>query len=155
MKKAQPHALPPNDKPTRKYLAALPRKFFRVLKDFDSFAEHNKDGYGPADYLRAGDIVLGSGSVHQGKVRLATPTKPTHYCLLGHGIMHEYQEQGFIRPLTWAEFLAAIPHMTNLIWYTEGQYELRNMLCRLLVAPAAESFNNEVDSIIAAYFPRP
>jgi hypothetical protein len=149
MKKAQPHALPPENKSMRGYIAGLPPRFWRVLKDFDSYAEQNKNGYGRADYLRAGDVVLGGGSVHQTKVRVASPTKPTHYCLLGHGMMREYQNEGFIRPLTLPELLAAIPHMTNLIWYSEGQYALRNMLCSMMLFGTLE---NEVNAIISKYY---
>ena len=149
MKKAQPHAMPPADKNARGYLASLPPRFWRVLKDFESYAEHNKNGYGYADYLRAGDVVLGGGSVHQTKVRIASPTKPTQYCLLGHGKVREYQNEGFIRPLTLSELLKVIPHMTNLIWYTEGQYVLRDMLCAIMLFGTHEE---EANAIINKYF---
>lgn len=139
MKKAENWTLPPNNQSERGYIASLPRKFFRVLKDFDSYPEHNRNGHGQSDWLRAGDVVLAGGSAHQAKVRVASPTKPTHYCLLGHGMMHEYQAQGFVRPLTLLELLDTIPHMTNRIWYMEGQFELRNMLCSMLIFPDTRS----------------
>lgn len=149
MKKAQPHAMPPAEKSARGYLVSLPPRFWRVLKDFESYAEHKNNGYGHTDYLRAGDVVLGGGSVHQTKVRIASPTKPTQYCLLGHGIMREYQNEGFIRPLTLSELLKVIPHMTNLIWYTEGQYALRNMLCAIMLFG---THKEEANAIISKYF---
>jgi hypothetical protein len=149
MKKAQPHAMPPASLSELGYLASLAPRFFRVVKDFESYAEHNKSGYGHADYLRAGDVMLAGGSVHQTKVRIATPTKRTHYCLLGHGVTADYRADGAIRPLTRKEFLAVIPHMTSLIWFSEGQYELRNMICRLLLTEGGEE---EAQKLIAKYY---
>lgn len=125
MKKISPHVTLPRNTQERCYLANLPAKFYMVLRDFPCFPQE----VGSPDRFRAGDIYL-DGMAHHYAVRVGTHEQPTRYWMNGRWLGRQYEVLGYLRPLSLPELLKLIPHMTERIWRVDGQYALRDIICR-------------------------